>query len=104
MAQIPGDDFVFIAGVLGQGPHDGQMPMLRRQHAANMQKRLCLHGRKWQTQHIHDALFAAQRQRKFPELGLGVFDQTRQRNGGAHIAERIVRVFMRQAICCTQKL
>ena len=97
-AAIPHDDFVFIARMGGQRPHQGQATALGREHAGYVQEGLAQRRCQLHPHFVGHAVLLVQREAKIKQFRLLLADQARQRDGGAHVRQRIVRRFMQQAI------
>ena len=104
MGEVPGNHLVLVGGMAGQRPHHCEATALGREHARDMQKRPCREGRCRQAQLGGHAVFLVQRQGKVKQLGVVLADQPRQRNGGAHVRQRIVRSLVQQAVGFGQML
>ena len=102
--QVPGQQLVLVGGVHGQRRHHGDAAARGAEHAADVQERPRVLQRRWQAQLLRHALFFMQRQAEVEQLGLALAQQPRQRDGGAHIGQRIVRRFVRQAVGGAQLL
>ena len=96
--QVPGNQLVLVGGVAGQRPHHRQAAPLCREHARHMQKRPRRERRGGQAQLGRHAVFLVQRQGKVKQLGVVLANEPRQRNGGAHVRQRIVRGLVHQAV------
>ena len=100
MGQIPDDQLILVAGVAGQRPDQAQAAALGRVHARDVQQRpagvtvLAHEG----PDLLPDRVLLAQLQAEVEQLGLAVTQQPCQRDGGAHVAERIVRGLVQQAV------
>ena len=82
----------------GQRPHHGQAAALGREHARDVQEGLRGLAHRRQAELAGHAVLAVQREGEIEQLGLGVADQPRQRDGGAHVRQRIVRRLVQQAV------
>ena len=100
--QIPGEQFVLVGGMARQRPHYGQAAALGREHARNVQKgpRALARGR--QAQLGGNAVLLVQAEREVEQPGLPGADQPRQRDGGTHVRQRIVRGLVRQSVGARQ--
>ena len=92
--QVEGNKGVFIARVPAQRYNYRHTALLNRKHTGNMHQRFMV-------KHIHQRAnlgFLPQTIEVAIQFRLLIFNQTRQRNGGTHIGDRIVRLTMIQAV------
>ena len=92
LRQVPDDDLVLVLRVRRQRPHHGQAAALHRVAARQV------HERPADADLVEHRFLAPQLQAEVPQLRLLVLDQPRQRDGGAHVRQRIVRGLVRQAV------
>ena len=99
---IPDEDLVLIARMRGQRPDDAQAAPFGREHAGHVQEGLALAGGQVHAHFAGDLVLLVQGQAEFEQLRLLLLDQSRQRDGGAHVGQRIVRRFVDEAIGLAQ--
>jgi hypothetical protein len=91
--QVPDDDLVLVRRVRRQRPHHGQAAALHRVHARQVQE-----GPADAHLGAHRVLVLRSFRQKSHSRGCCALDQPRQRDGGAHVAQRVVRRLVRQAV------
>jgi hypothetical protein len=96
--QVPHQDLVFVAGVLGQRPDQGHAAALVAEHAGDVQERLPVRAGLVQPGFGQHGAFLAQLQAEVPQAGLGLLEQACQGDGGAHVRQGIVGSLVAQAI------
>ncbi len=102
--QVPGQQFVLVGRMTGQRPHHGQAAPLGREHARHVEEGLSRLARRRQAEFGRHPVLAVQAEREVEQPGLLVADQPGQRDGGAHVRQRIVRRLVQQAVGARQVL
>ena len=96
--EVPHQDLVLVAGVLGQRPDQGHAAALVAEHARDVQERLPVRAGLVQPGFGQHGAFLAQLQAEVPQAGLGLLEQACQGDGGAHVRQGIVGGLVAQAI------
>ena len=92
MRQIPDDQLVFVGGVPGQRPDHRHGAAFHPVHGGDVNEGAAF------ADLLQHGVLAAQLQAEVPELWLAFADQPAQRDGGAHVRQRIVRLLVTQPV------